>query len=30
MSYGVNDEIKCAFRAEVEEDPHYKSIVDYL
>ena len=30
MSCGVNDEIECAFRAEVEEDPHYRSIVDYL
>ena len=30
MSCGINDEIECAFRAEVEEDPHYRSIVDYL
>ena len=30
MSCGVNDEIKCAFRAKVEEVPHYRSIVDYL
>ena len=30
MSCGVNDEIECAFRAEVEEDPHYGSIVEYL
>ena len=30
MSCGVNDEVECAFRAEVEEDPHYKSIVEYL
>ena len=30
MSCGVNDEVECAFRAEVEEDPHYKNIVEYL
>ena len=30
MNCGVNDEIECAFRGEVEEDPHYRSIVDYL
>ena len=30
MSCGINDEIECAFRAEVEEDPHYRSIVEYL
>ena len=30
MSCRVNDEVECAFRAEVEEDPHYKSIVEYL
>ena len=30
MSCGVNDEIECAFWAGVEEDPHYRSIVDYL
>ena len=30
MSCGVNDEIECAFRAEVEEDPHYKNLVAYL
>ena len=30
MSCEINDEIECAFRTEVEEDPHYRSIVDYL
>ena len=25
-----NDKIKCAFRAEMEDDPHYKSIINYL
>ena len=30
MSCGVNDEVECAFGAEVEEDPHYRSIVEYL
>ena len=30
MSYGVNDEVECAFRAEGEEDPHYRNIVEYL
>ena len=30
MSCGVNDEIECAFRVEVEEDPHYKNLVAYL
>ena len=30
MSYGIDDEIECAFRAEVEDDPHYRSIVNYL
>ena len=30
MNYKVNDEIECAFRVEVEEDPHYRGIVDYL
>ena len=30
MSCGIDDEIECAFRAEVEDDSHYKSIVDYL
>ena len=30
MRCGVNDEIECAFRVEMEEDPHYKSIIDYL
>ena len=30
MSCRVNDEIECAFRAEVEENPHYRSIVEYL
>ena len=30
MSCGVDDGIECAFRAEVEDDPHYKSIIDYL
>ena len=30
MGCGIDDEIECAFRAEVENDPHYRSIVDYL
>ena len=30
MICGVNDEIECAFRAEVEGDPHYRDIVEYL
>ena len=30
MSCGINDEIECAFRAEVEEDPHYRNIIRYL
>ena len=29
-SCGINDEIECAFRAEVEEDPHYRNIIRYL
>ena len=29
MSYGIDDEIECAFRADVEYDPHYRSIIDY-
>ena len=30
MSYRVDDKIKCAFRAEVGEGPHCRSIIDYL
>ena len=30
MSCGINDKIECAFRAEVEDDPHYRSIINYL
>ena len=30
MSCGIDDEIECAFWAEVEDDPHYRSITDYL
>ena len=30
MSCGNDDEIECAFRAEVEEDPHYRNIIEYL
>ena len=30
MSCGIDDEIECAFRAEVEDDPHYRSIINYL
>lgn len=29
-SCGSNDEIDCAFRAEMEEDPYYRSIIEYL
>ena len=30
ISCGINDQIECAFRAEVEEDPYYRNIIRYL
>ena len=30
MICGINDEIECAFRSEVEEDPHYRNVIRYL
>ena len=30
MSCGINDEIECAFRAEVKEMPHHRNVVEYL
>ena len=30
MSCGIDDEIECAFRAEMEKDPYYRNIIRYL